>query len=205
MRTAKDWRKARQAAKANRESSGDEEELRESEEEDEEKEEPTPVETETPARLGRRKPLKSTSPAPMPKAPRLDGPPTTTSPSLSAQRWKVVSSKPLCPYWIVEGAQTVFIWLLRIPTCSGSITCNGREISISWTIARPPVELLRQRMVSDDHVFATTHHQVGTITISVAEGELQTNRSLWEEERTELYAFAGIPKLGSQADDPFDF
>ena len=113
--------------------------------------------------------------------------------------------KPFYPFWIVEGESNVFIWLLRIPTCTGSISCSGAEITLSYTIARPPIYLLREKLDSDDQVFAHTQTQTCQIKIKIGAGELQPNRRLWDESFDDLYAFAGIPKLNAQADNQFTF
>lgn len=113
--------------------------------------------------------------------------------------------KPFHPFWVVEGESQVFIWLLRIPTCTGSISCAGSDLTLSYTIARPPLQLLREKLESDDQVYAHTQTQTCQIRIKIGAGELQPNRQLWDESINDHYAFAGIPKLNAQVDNEFTF
>ena len=104
-----------------------------------------------------------------------------------------------------DSSSQVFIWLLRIPTCTGSISCAGSDLTLSYTIARPPLQLLREKLESDDQVYTHTQTQTCQIRIKIGAGKLQPNRQLWDESINDHYAFAGIPKLNAQVDNEFTF
>ena len=105
-------------------------------------------------------PAKRRREASVPQSPPKSNPPLHRSPPrmsnpipLQALNFTPIVIKAFYPFWFVEGEKQVFIWLLRIPTCTGSISCSGNELLLSYNIARPPLALLRDKLDSDDLVF----------------------------------------------------